>query len=109
MSKVCLFLVALLIASVGLAADWKQIYVHKNGVKWYASNAVQLEDGTIRVFLKAVHPKRDPTPMAIILRCETEEGRDFVAGEFGSEFFKPWQPITPDSVGEIAFNAFCKK
>lgn len=108
MSKASLFLVALLIASAGLAADWTQIFVHKNGVKWYASNAVQFDDGTIRVFLKVVRSKRESAPIAIILRCETEEVRDFEAGEFGSEFFKPWQPITPDSAGEIAFNAFCK-
>ena len=108
MRKACLFLVFLVAASVGSAADWKQIYVNKDGVKWYASNAVHLEDGSLRVLVKATRPKRDRTPIAINLRCDTDEVRNFVAGASGSEVLQPWKPITPDSVGGFAANAFCK-
>ena len=96
------------ISLYAFSADWTLIYTHKSGVKWYSSNAVKLEDGTIRLFIKGVYPKRDSTPFAILLNCDIMQVRDFVAGDFGSEYFKPWQPITPDSVGEIAFDAFCK-
>lgn len=96
------------ISFYAFSADWTLIYTHKDGTKWYSTNAVRLDDGTIRLFLKGVHSKRDSTPFAIILRCEKMQVRDFVAGELGSEYFQPWEPITPDSVGEIAFDAFCK-
>jgi TonB C terminal len=108
MKKIIFLLIIFFISFHAFSADWTLIYAHKSGVKWYSSNAVQLDDGTIRLFIKGVHPKRDSTPFAILLNCDTMQVRNFVAGDFGSEFFKPWQPITPDSVGEIAFDAFCK-
>jgi len=108
MSKGCLFLVALLTASLGLAADWKQIYVNKDGVKWYASNAVHLEDGSLRVLVRATRTKRDRTPIAVNLRCDTGEVRNIMAGASGAEILQPWKPITPDSIGGFFANAFCK-
>jgi hypothetical protein len=48
-------------------------------------------------------------PFAILIHCQKKMGRDYVAGNLGSEFYVPWQPLAPGSNGYVAFNAFCKK
>ena len=99
----------LIFTSVNLAAaQWTLIHTHKNGVKLFSSESYELEDGTIRTFLKSVKGKNSSKPFAILIDCKSRMGRNYVAGEFGTEFFNPWEPITPDSVGEAAYNSFCK-
>lgn len=91
------------------AAEWTFLYEHSSGVKWYGTNAEKQPGGILRVYIKPVHPKRDPEPIAILLDCKKKQIRKYVPGDFGKEFFQPWQPIAPDSVGEIAFDSYCKK
>lgn len=90
------------------AADWSHIHTFKNGAKVYSAESYVLDDGTIRTFLKIIKGKTSGSPFAILINCENRWIRNFVAGERGSEFFIPWEPITPDSVGEVAVNSFCK-
>jgi hypothetical protein len=108
MKNISFIFTSFFLAATAFSADWTLIYAHKSGVKWYSSNAVKLNDGTIRLFIKGVHQKKDSTPFAILLDCNAQNIRNFVAGNLGSDFYQPWQPITPDSVGEIAFDAYCK-
>lgn len=108
MKNISFIFISFFLAATAFSADWTLIYAHKSGVKWYSSNAVKLNDGTIRLFIKGVHQKKDSTPFAILLDCNAQNIRNFVAGNLGSDFYQPWQPITPDSVGEIAFDAYCK-
>jgi len=90
------------------AADWSYIHTFKNGAKVYSTETYLLDDGTIRTFLKIVKGKASGSPFAILINCENRWVRDYVAGQFGSEFYIPWEPIPPDSVGEVAVNSFCK-
>lgn len=105
-----IFIFLLITASQVFAAEWTQIYKDKkSGVKVYASESFILEDGTLRVFLKTSNDKKiNGKPFAILVNCENRTVRDFIPGELGAEFFKPWAPLTPDSFGEMTFNAFCK-
>ncbi len=91
------------------AADWSQIHTFKNGAKVYSAESYLLADGTVRTFLKITKGKISGDPFAILINCENRLIRNYVAGDFGSEYFIPWEPITPDSVGEVAANSFCKK
>ena len=109
MKRLNLLAAFIVLSSSATAAEWTLIYVHPDGVKWYGTSAERLTDGTLRLYVKSVHPRRSPEPIAILLNCKKKQGRNYKPGEFGSEFFEPWQPIAPDSVGEIAFNAYCKK
>ena len=109
MRKLLVVAACIVISVSASAADWTLIYTHPDGVKWYGTPAEKLTDGTLRAYLKPVHPKRSPEPIALLLDCKKKRIRNFKPGEFRSEFFEPWQPIPPDSVGEIAFNAYCKK
>lgn len=95
--------------SESIKAGWKFIYQFHDGNKWFAKDLVKLNDGTYRVFLKSIGGDSENSPFAILIDCNRLVVRDYVAGKFGEEFFKPWNPITPDSVGEIASNAICKK
>ena len=103
-------LVYALVTSVSLtagAADWTLISTPEPGVRWYSSESYTLGDGTIRTYLKSEGRNMNRPPFAILIDCKRKRVRDYVAGEFGTEFFKPWQPITPDSAGELAHKAFC--
>jgi len=91
------------------AADWSQIHTFKNGVKVYSAESYLLADGTVRTFLKITKGKVSGDPFAILINCENRLVRNYVSGDFGSEYFIPWEPITPDSVGEVAVNSFCTK
>jgi hypothetical protein len=91
------------------AANWSQIHTFKNGAKVYSAESYLLADGTVRTFLKITKGKISGDPFAILINCENRLIRNYVAGDFGSEYFIPWEPITPDSVGEVAANSFCKK
>ncbi len=90
------------------AAEWTHIFTAKNGTRWLITDTAQLQDGSIRTWMKSQRGNRSSAPFAILLKCETKEGRDFQPGELGSEFLNPWIPIAPDSAGEIAFNALCR-
>ena len=77
--------------------------------QWFSKDVVQLSDGSFRIFIKGIEKGRSQGPFAILIKCDRKLVRDYVAGEFGTEFFKPWSPIYPDSVSEIAYNSFCLK
>ena len=104
-----LALALLFFSANALAADWTLIYEHSEGVKWYGTPAEKLSDGILRLYVKPIHPKRSPEPIAILLDCKKKRFRNYVAGQFGTEFFEPWQPIVPDSISEISSNWYCKK
>ena len=105
--KNLLILVLIAVAQESFAADWSFIGVGRDGIKWFSAESIKLPDGTIRTFVK--NESGTVGPIAILIDCKKRRVRDYVAGEFGKEFFKPWEPITPDSVGEVAYKAFCKK
>lgn len=92
-----------------IKAGWKFIYQFHDGNRWFAKDLVKLNDGTYRVFLKSIGGDIESSPFAILVDCNRQAVRDYVPGQFGSEFFKPWSPITPDSVAEIAFKSICKE
>lgn len=91
------------------SADWTLIYKNTDGTKWYAAETFVLQDGSIRTWLKRQNGKKSGEPFAVLVHCARRQVRDYAPGDLGSEFFKPWQAIKPDSVGEIAYDAFCKK
>lgn len=104
--------IAALIATLELsaaAADWTLIHTAKNGTRWYSADSVQLQDGSIRTWLKMQQGKNVSAPFAILLKCETKEARNYQAGAFGSELHNPWKAIPPESAGEVAFDALCMK
>jgi TonB family protein len=107
-SNKCILIFLILCVSHAIAADWSQIHTFRNGAKVYSSESYILEDGTVRTFLKIVKGKNSGSPFAILINCEQRLVRNYVAGQFGSEFYVPWEPITPDTVGEVAVNSFCK-
>ena len=109
MKKLYAFTVSIMVSAAAFAADWTLIYEHPEGVKWYGTPAEKLGDGTLRAYVKPVHPTRSPEPIAILLDCKKKRVRNYVAGQFGTEFFEPWQTIVPDSVSEISSNWYCKK
>lgn len=92
-----------------LSAEWTLIDSSQPGVRWYSSEAYKLPDGTIRTYLKAEGRNLNYAPFAILLDCKNRRARNYVAGNFGSEFHQPWRVIAPDSADEIAFNAFCRR
>lgn len=105
-------LVYALVTTISLtagAAEWTLLSTPEPGVRWYSSESYRLSDGTIRTYLKSEGRNMNRPPFAILIDCKRKRVRDYVAGEFGTEFFKPWQPITPDSAGELAYQAFCSE
>ena len=101
------FLAVSCIGTQVMAAEWKLIQTPMAGVRWYSSESYTLTDGTIRTYLKAEGRNLNVEPFAILIDCKNRRVRDYEAGQFGAEFYKPWSPIKPDSYGEIGFNAFC--
>jgi len=113
--------------AVWAADDWKFIGKTVNDTSVFATDADGMPDGSLRIFLKAEKEmERKPEgvfamfkkpekyiekgdPFTILVHCKKRAVREYKAGELGSEFFIPWQPITPGSYGSVAFNAFCKK
>ena len=102
-------LTLIVLSHISYAAEWTLIESAKNGVRWYSSESFDLPDGTIRTYLKAEGRNINIQPFAILIDCKTRSVRNYVPGTFGSEFYEPWQPIAPDSAGEIAYRTFCKK
>lgn len=90
------------------SAEWILVHTTKSGTNWYATDTVEYQDGTIRTWLKMQNGRNSSPPVAILLKCDTKESRRYQAGEFGSEFYIPWELIPPDSEGEAIFNAMCK-
>jgi len=109
MKKINTFVISIILSVTVFAAEWTQIYEHPDGVKWYGTSAEKVGTGIQRVYVKPIHPKRNPEPIALLLDCKKKSVRNYVAGQFGTEFFEPWQPITPDSIGEISYSWYCKK
>lgn len=123
LKTVLLFTVSI---SVNAADEWTFIGKSANGSKVYATAADRMPDNSLRAFIKAEQefekqPEglfamfKKPTkytetsePSAILISCKKRAVRDYKAGTFGSEFYIPWEPITPGSFGSVAFNAFCK-
>ena len=103
-----LILFLTVIVSQVFAADWSHIHTFKNGTKVYSAESYELTDGTLRTFIKLVQGKKSFSPYAILIDCENRLIRNYAAGEQGSEFFIPWEPIEPDSVGEAVVNSYCK-
>jgi len=103
-----LILFLTVIVSQVFAADWSHIHTFKNGTKVYSAESYELTDGTLRTFIKLVQGKKSFSPYAILIDCESRLVRNYVAGAQGSEFFIPWEPIEPDSVGEAVVNSYCK-
>jgi hypothetical protein len=122
--------VAILLMLTGCAAaanEWTFIGKTANGASVFTTNADNLGDGSLRVFLKAEQEMlRKPEgllamfkkpekyieksdPFSLLIHCKRRSVREYQAGVFGKEFYIPWEPITPGSFGSVAFNAFCKK
>jgi hypothetical protein len=107
--------------------EWTFIGKTANGNSVFATKADGMPDGSWRMFLKAEQEmERKPEglfaifknpekyietqgPFSVLVHCKKNSVRDYKAGTFGSEFYIPWEPITPGSYGSVAFNAFCKK
>ena len=107
--KLAVFVGLSLSTHLAICAQWTLIDSSKPGVRWYSSETYKLPNGTIRTFLKAEGRNLEFQPFAILIDCNKRKARNYVAGNFGSEFFQPWRVIAPDSADEIAFNAFCSR
>jgi len=121
---VCLLLIS---AKAIANEEWTFIGKTVNGSSVFATNADSMPDGSLRMFLKAeeqrerkpeglLAPFKKPEkyietlgPFSLLVHCKKRVVRDYKAGTFGTEFYIPWEPITPGSFGAVAFNAFCKK
>lgn len=108
------------------ASEWTFIGKTVNGTSVYATSADKMPDGSLRMYLKAeIELERKPEgafamfkkpekyietdgPFALLVHCKKRSARTYKAGELGSEFFIPWQPIAPGTYGAVAFNGFCK-
>jgi len=122
----CLF--AMLASLNTYAADeWKFIGKTANDTSVFATDADGMSDGSWRMFLKAEKEmERKPEgmfamfkkpekytetlgPFSLLVHCKKRSVREYKAGTFGTEFYIPWEPVTPGSYGAVAYNAFCKK
>lgn len=124
-----LLVVSAMLASlnVNAADEWTFIGNTANGSRVFSTTADRMPDGSLRMFLKSEQDfEKKPEgwlaflkkpekytettdPFAVLIKCKNKTGRDYKAGTFGTEFYIPWEPITPGSYGSIAYNAFCKK
>ena len=108
MKKILIPIIASILTNLAASADWTFIGTTGNGARWYSTDTTLLTDGTIRTFLKGEGRNLNVPPFAILIDCKGKRVRDYVAGEFGTVFFKPWQPATPETAGEISIKALCK-
>jgi len=106
--KNTILIIFLLFINPSFAAEWIFMNHMKNGAKVYSAETYVLEDDTIRTYLKVTKGKNSTDPYAILIQCSSRTFRTYVAGDFGSEFYHPWQPIIPDSSYEVAVNYHCK-
>ena len=109
------------------ADEWKFIGKTANGTSVFATDADGMSDGSWRMFIKAEQELEKPPegifamfkkpekytekfgPFSMLVHCKKRAVRDYKAGTFGTEFYIPWEPVTPGSYGAVAYNAFCKK
>lgn len=104
---ITLKLLTLLFVSSAAYAEWTLVETSKSGVRWYVAEAYTLPDETIRAYLKAEGKKFKVQPFALLIDCTNRRVRDYIPGQLGEEFFIPWNPVVPDSRGEVAFKAYC--
>jgi hypothetical protein len=113
--------------NVYAADEWTYIGNTANGARVFATTADRMPDGSLRMFLKSEQDyEKQPEglfaflkkpekytettdPFSVLIQCKNKTGRNYKAGTFGTEFYIPWEPITPGSYGSVAYNAFCKK
>lgn len=113
--------------NVSSADDWKYIGNTSNGLRIYSVSAERMNDNSLRTFLRAERDLEKPPeglfsifqkpekyteksePFAVLVHCKKRAVRDYKAGDFGSEFYIPWEPLAPGSIGMLVFNAFCSK
>ncbi len=109
------------------SSDWTFVGKSENGSSVFATNAERMNDGSLRMFVKLEQEmERKPEgifamfkkpekyivtdgPHSVLVHCKKKAIREYKAGTFGSEFYIPWEPVVPGSLGAVAFNAFCKK
>lgn len=107
--------------------DWKNIGKTENGLSVFATNAEGMTDGSLRMFLRAEKEmERKPEglfamfkkpekyiekvgPISLLVHCKKRAVREYKAGNFGAEFYIPWEPVMPGTFGSLALNAYCKK
>lgn len=108
------------------ANEWTLIGKTENGTNVYATTADKMPDGSFRMFLKGeMELEKKPEgifsmfkknekyietdgPFALLVHCKKKAARAYRAGELGTEFFIPWQPIAPGTYGSVAYQGFCK-
>ena len=127
-SRSNVLLIAMLGASFSAfsADEWKPIGSTDDGYVIFATQVESQPDGSLRMFLKGEKQmEREPkgllsifskpekyveksSPFGVLVHCKKRAVRNYVPGDFGKEFYEPWQPPTPGTSGALAFNAFCK-